>query len=481
MGHVRVGIVCAIYEAQKRADIQSMGKVYSFDCDAIMVGSFEDIFEGIQVAFELQNNKAVKVMLNLDQEKPEYLEYLKITKDVHACVSDYFQPFEEFLQSHPYTPSDIPQTDFVQLKRFIITAYNSIRHIDGSIIDKDILASKNELIKIIKHHSDFRSKSNQDMDVAYARVFLKQQENYGALMRRISRTQRELKEAHAQQKPLENNIKKRERDLGNHNNPRGHSFLVLQKNLKNMHRRYTELKRFINKQKKLLSGLVRVKDILSKRYFEVFQGVYESTAKDIDTRLTHMLNAKILQIDSMLWERAKKSSLVRDFFINSGIIGTYSTKTFLKYHLRHIDKKKANEEVKKLFVFLKYLENVGAKNIFMIKKDPNAIKHHRKILEDFNQGSHIYIVHDLEEILQISIKSSHANVALIDIEALGKNAFISIENFLKEMKKAHKSITLCLFVHTMASTALAQKLGITHFIKTPCRDDVFIDKMRELL
>ena len=150
------GVIKVMNEAQRNAEIKANGKIYILNYDLLGQGDIDNLFEGLELSFEAnKDNVVTSFSLNSKQERPEYLKVLEITKDVHACVNDYFSPFEHLLANYRNVAEDLPQENFLRMRRFLMTAYNDIRDIDMHIIDQDLSALKSELDKLARFFPTF--------------------------------------------------------------------------------------------------------------------------------------------------------------------------------------------------------------------------------------------------------------------------------------------------------------------------------------
>lgn len=225
------GIIKVMHEAQKVADVKATnGKTYSFSYDILEEGEIDNLFEGLEVSFEAnKENEITSIALNNKQERPDYLQFLEITKDIRACVFDYFSSFEHLLENYRDITPDLPQEDFLRMRRFLMTAYNDIRDIDMHIITKELSSLKSELDKIARYYSEFRQKSGYTVRYAYEKIFLTQQQKYLQLNEKITYTQNIITRAALQEKPLALQIQSREKELANHTDTNSKAYRLLKK------------------------------------------------------------------------------------------------------------------------------------------------------------------------------------------------------------------------------------------------------------
>lgn len=482
------GVIKTMNEAQRNAEIKANGKIYLLHYELLGQGEIGNLFEGLELSFEAnKENVVTSFSLNSKQERPEYLKFLEITKDVRTCVSDYFSPFEHLLANYRNVAEDMPQENFLRMRRFLMTAYNDIRDIDMHIIDKDLSSLKSELDKLARYYSEFRQQSGYTVRYAYEKIFLTQQAKYNQLNDTITRTQHLITRAALQEKPLALQIQSREKELAKYTDTSGKAYRLFEKNLKAMRKRYADLVYFIGKKRGDLEKLLRIRVIFIERYFATFRVEYEPLVKDFHHKLLFILNIKAAEFDHKLWTQAKQSRLVRNFFIKAGINGTYSSKTLLKYYLRSIDKEKAKEETLKLFSLLEYIESISTKNVVLIRRTFDIATSNKELLERFDKELKIKIVRDGEELFRLSKakkdKKPKIDLILAEFEVFGMQFFPFIERFRKELDNANTPTIFCLLTREISPNLMAQakNCGITHFLNSTCTDEEFIDAMREIL
>ena len=99
----------------------------------------------------------------------------------------------------------------------------------------------------------------------------------------------------------------------------GQEYLRFEKEVKMMRRTYVDLIQFIaTRQEWLAHERERLKKF-REVHFQEFVDVYAPMLRDIKNRFVGLLNSKAYDLDSELWDRAKKSQIVRKFFRDARI------------------------------------------------------------------------------------------------------------------------------------------------------------------
>ena len=260
-------------------------------------------------------------------------------------------------------------------------------------------------------------------------------------------------------------------------------YLRLEKEVKAMRRTYVDLIQFIATRQEFLvkerERLKKFKEIHKQEFIDV----YAPMLRDIKNRFITLLDSKAYDLDSELWDRAKKSQSVRRFFRDARIEGGFSSKTFLRYFLRGLDKNKASPKTKELFSLLKYLEEVSHKNVLVLRdSNVNALKY-KEVIEKIDSTLTVSTDSNPLNALKL-LASTRQDIVVLDEKIGDMNALDFIQNTKQVLKdKNTKPIIFCLVVAKMPDFEKAEeakKLGVQYFIPEQNMDALF-DSVRMAL
>lgn len=478
------GVITAIDEAKKSAAIKvdSSPTPLPFSLDRFL-GKPKELAVGLTVEVILgAKHEVLKVALLPEKPESEESPYLQLTKSVRECVILYFNDIRELLSRFKFTGEEAPQIDFLRIRRFLFTAYNDLYELDNAVYNPKLEQLRLELGRIQKDFEVFKRKINYPIKYAYDKVFLRQQGNYLKLEEKIETTQGLIRGATLQERPLGERLREKERELNLIEDKKSPAYVKLEKEAKELRRRYVDLLHYISVQRELLQKLLALSKEFTERYFQEFVDFYQPLSSELERRILWVLNTKAYELDSALWDRAKQSKLIRQFFVDSGIVGTYSSKTFLKYYLRSLDKEKLRHENRELFELLSYLESISKKNIFIMRPRYDSAVRCKYLLENFDKELDISIVKDPLDALKIN-DSVRPDIILLDIELAEIDVFEFAQKYRLVFDKEGRSTTFCLFVDELTSELFtkAKRAGIKHFLRSQSSDDEFIDSMRTIL
>lgn len=478
------GIITAIDDLKQEAliKVERSSAPFAFGFERFE-GARDDLFVGLEVEVVLSAKKEIaKVIPDKNAKKPENLKYLELTKSVEDCVVSYFNDIRELLSRYKSIDDSAPQIDFLRIRRFLFTAYNDLYDLDNSVYNPKLEHLRIELGKIQKEFELFRKKTGYPIKYSYDKVFLRQQGNYLKLEEKIEATQGFIRSATLKERPLADRLKEKEKKLLAIEDKKSQAYFDFEKEVKELRKRYVDLLHFISLQRDLLAELSALSKMFVERYFQEFVDLYQPLSMELERKLLWLLNTKAYELDSNLWDRAKQSKLIRQFFMDSGITGTYSSKTFLKYYLRSLDKDKLRNENKELFSLLAYLESISKKSIFVIRHRFEAAVRCKYLLENFDKELQVSIIKDPLDALKVN-DSVRPDIILLDMDLTGINPFELAQKYRQMFDAEGKSTLFCLFVNDLTSDLFthAKKVGIKHFLRNQATDDEFIDSMRTIL
>ena len=208
-------------------------------------------------------------------------------------------------------------------------------------------------------------------------------------------------------------LKEMEERFANRRDLNSPDYLQTQTSLKSFRKRYVDLLHYLSSQKEKLAKITKAGEQFEEQFYEPFLKSYLPFSKELKNDFIKILNSKAYELDCLLWQRAKQSLSVRRFFIEAGITGTYSSKTFLKYFLKSLDRSKIRQETKSLFDLLKYLETFSKKNILLIQKSVDDSKRYKEYLKNFDNDLNITTSNHPKEILN-SPKNTHYDVIVME-------------------------------------------------------------------
>lgn len=307
-----------------------------------------------------ENNQVYKT----SDHKSEYIkddEYIDdgievSTYTVEEALKLYFNPIDNIIGEPPSIINTKEQLDYFLSKRFLFTAYNNLRSLDSKIYEhSDIKEKINTIEKLEKAYYSLSEQINIPQ-YAFEMIFLSIQPEFIENQEEREKYLDAIPSLTDIINSLEPDLKRGEKSLSNTTNKKLKESLT--KKLKKIRGSYVDA---IHKRaclKEDLEELINLKEVYTKKYFKEFDKKLSILQVKYKDMIASILNYKAYDFDSHLWKNAVRSKSIQEYFKASGIKGTYSTETFLRYYLKTLDKDKLKDEQEDLFKLLKYFENM---------------------------------------------------------------------------------------------------------------------------
>lgn len=372
------------------------------------------------------------------------------------------------------------------MKRFLLTAYNDLYELDNSLADQKLEEKKNELLKLHDRYRSFKRVANYPLGYAFEKVFLQHQPNFQKILEKRNSTAQKISIFASKEKHLLYEIELKERELKKlikDGKKESHEYDIKEMALKSIRTQYVDNLHYVATQKEMLSLLSRQIENFRNRYFKDFVREFEPLVRFYDAKLVKILNVKAYEFDSILWEQAKQSKLIRQFFVDSGIEGTYSSKTFLKYYLRTLDKDKLNEQNKKLFSLLKYLESLSDENILIIRHSKETALKTKYLIENIDKELKVTITIDPSKTFKLAIKN-RPDIIILEYEMRLVDGVEYIRKFLELTPPDSSPPKFCVLVPENIDTQSIKnlkELGVKHIVSSNLSDEEFTDVLRRIL
>lgn len=290
------------------------------------------------------------------EPKPVKTVSSKPTFSVEETLTNYFQPVEFLIGEPPEVVNTREQLDFFLVKRFLMTAYNNLRSLDPALYEqKEVREKADELQRLHKAYQTVQSRV-ETPKLAFEIVFLRSQPEYLRFIRHKEHCLSRISALTQVEESLFPDIRKKEEELAKIPRDQEEKKNALEQELKNIRRHYVEA---IHENASLSEELVTMDDLkttYTEKYYDLFVGQLHQQGAYYLNVLGKILGYRAYSFDKLVWQNAEHSKPITEYFRQGGIVGGYSTLTYLKYYLKTLDKGKIDKEHKDLFKLLGYLE-----------------------------------------------------------------------------------------------------------------------------
>lgn len=477
-----VGFLIALNTQTKRALIEQAHnrRRYEFDL-RVWDADYKEISPNLEVEFELNDSKTQVVVVR-PKRNPKQDYTIHQTKSIKDCIYDHFGGIESLIKHYEKDINSKKELDFLRIKRFLFTAYNDLFELDSTISNTALSNLKSELGRLDREYEAFIKKVSYPPQYSYEKIFLMRQVEYTKNAELIETTQSIIKSATIQQASMGQTLKAMEDQFARRTDTRSASYTEASNNLKKFRKRYVDLLHYLSEQKDKLTKITKAGEEFSEQFFEEFLRSYLPLTNALKEDFIKLLNAKAFDLDCLLWQRAKRSLSVRRFFIKAGITGTYSSKTFLKYFLRSLDRNKIRNETRKLFDLLKYLEAFSKKNILLIQNSKDDSKRYTEYLKNFDSELQITTSNDPRDFLCLTQDNTEFHIIVMEWEVMDMN-IVDFKNKYIEIFKESAIPQFCAIMPKDGSNDSIfhmKENGVAYYV-TKGNIDQFIDMMRMIL
>lgn len=478
------GKLIVIDEEAKKGKIEQDLNQRVFDFDfAVWDTDSGEMAVGEEVEFEVEMRVVTHARI---KPKPIDPDEIPMTKLPNVCIEEFFARENEILLEYKDFIEGHLSLDFLRMRRFLLTAYNDLCEMDNLIENDELRKAKLEINHLWKEFENYVKKAQYTPAYAFEKIFLSKQTEYIKVEKDIEAAQLALNNAKAQCQVLGNNLdasEKRLQRMASGSGRGGQEYLRFEKEVKMMRRTYVDLIQFIaTRQEWLAHERERMKKF-REVHFQEFVDVYAPMLRDIKDRFVGLLNSKAYDLDSELWDRAKKSQIVRKFFRDARIEGGFSSKTFLRYFLRGLDRNKASPKTKELFSLLKYLEEISHKNVLVLRGSAVDALKYKEVIEKIDSTLTVSVDKNPINALKL-LATTRQDIVVLD-EQIGEMSALDFIQNTKQLpqKEPAKPIIFCLVVTKLPDYEKAEeakRLGVQYFIPEQNMDALF-DSVRMAL
>ena len=439
-------------QAQNAQVEQDLNKrVFDFPFD-VWEDEISELKKGVEVEFVVEMKAVTKIHL---KPKPIDPDEIPVTKPARVCIEEYFARENEILSGYSDFVEGHLKLDFIRMRRFLLTAYNDLCAMDANIENDVLKKLKQEVLHLSKEYLSYHKKTQYALNYAFEMIFLARQTEYNKTITHIDEIQSSLANAQAQTNALSGTLAAGEKTLGKRDDKGSKEYAEIEKEVKQMRKRYVDLLNFIGNQKDaLVSETARLKRFRDD-HFEAFSAVYTPMTDDIKTRFIALLDTKAYDFDTTLWSRAKYSQVIKHFFRNSRIEGSFSSKTFLRYFLRGLDKSKLSPKSKELFDLLHYLENTNRKKLLIVRETMVNILKYRQVIEKIDSSLLITMDNDPLNALK-TLAQNPQDIIVID-EKIGNVSALGFIKTYKEMPNANPKVAFVVIVQELPKSEIISK------------------------
>lgn len=500
------------------SDITGIGQVraennksYTFEvANWIFSENFPE--KGMEVEFELEDNKIVRIaqkteltllekLKKEEQEKKRESEInlnkqesieqkianelgfssISVSLSYQRCLELYFDEYLKKIEKNLALLSQNRIANYFLMKRFLITAYNTLMSIDKRVSHHMRLKEiKDEFEEIQTMYTKLVKFSKLPKNEIFERAFLEYQSDFLKVKAKKEELSARLNELLKEEVELAIKIKRLEENILKLS---GDEKLDEIEKLKIVKSTYADVVQEISDSRNKIDYLNKMITDFMQQHISEFLKPGKAHIHDLEKKLLKILDAMTFEFDYILWNLAKNSRMIRNKFEEAGIEGSFCTKTFIKYYLLRLDPSKLTDFNQKLTELLEKIEKEYKKLIFLYLNDVHKMSQIKHILEFYNKDYQVHEIKSIKELIYLAQKKS-PDVLILSFKINDIDALQIGRLYFSKIKRAFTDIYVFYKSGENPSRDELRRNGIRHIIKEPQDKHQFetlIEKLAKLL
>ena len=307
------------------------------------------------------------MLRDYSKKKTSILLQIELTISVEECLEYYFQTLIEPIEERMHYYEMRKTLDYRLMRRFLETAFKSLKELDNAFFSKDLLDLKKDLVYTNSLYEEFRKKTSLPEQL-YEQIFLRKQEEYKKTKEKTDRNTLEIGSLDTYCKTISSKINDAKALIEglNTNSP---DYKKYSSELKTLKTREADYLHKLFNLKEETAHLKLVVKTFERTHLRDFKEVLEEYVNELTPEFLSVINSQAYVYDKELWKKARESKHIKKYFENTNITGTLSSRTYLKYFIKNIDRNKAMGANKELFGLLEYLESNEKIKIVIVSDD----------------------------------------------------------------------------------------------------------------
>lgn len=406
---------------------------------------------------------------------------IPVTLSPHRCARLFLDPHCTELERYAYAEGE-ERMDYQLMKRFIFTAHNNLVEMDLSIQQSRVIQPLEELTRLKKWYEELERFLEKPVEVIAEALFFQKQEGFGGV-RKDMEARIELVKSHKNRAEISKRqltlLKNQLQEL-----PKGSK--AYQEKLEKYKRgngEYVDRIHEISKLKTEIEKLYGAIETFKKEQTTAFVSLFLEEARQAKGRMLETLDKLAYRFDTVLWEVARESPVIRRFFSDAKIEGSFSSKTYLRYFINQLDEDNLSDELQRLKELSEYLEKVNTKSVFVLVADSEEAMEIKAQVERVDKDFRVTAAAGVDRI-EIELRQGRRiDLLIVDYDLRYRNGLDLVRELWKrfpEMKK--RTATMLRFLRpTYEQVNEAGRAGV-HFMSWIGKDRTTLaEKVRMVL
>ncbi|MFA6143941.1 MAG: hypothetical protein WC691_03985 [Sulfuricurvum sp.] len=270
--------------------------------------------------------------------------------DAYMCsINNNLQEFSDY-------ENTTLSIDFLKMRRFLITTYNTLIDLDLELKQSIITDILKELNVVTTIYDSFQQKSKQ-IKRAFHDLFLNCHDDFVKAQYKLESNKLAIGKHSGNITKAEATIAKLTH-IFEKTSPTSPNFILIQEKIKKVRTIATDEIHHKRTLEVANIGLIQFTEMIKNENEESFTVKYRTQAKIINQKIIALLNKMAFRFEASLWEKARQSKRIKNHFRESEVKGKLCSLTYLKYYLQSLDKEKLSQSHRELITLLPYIENL---------------------------------------------------------------------------------------------------------------------------
>lgn len=436
---------------------------------------------GLQVTFVRSGEIAVDIAIDPEQpqnENPNSESTIHSEKEIISTeyvINSYFRTINAEVDGLAHYSSAEHAIDFGRLRRFLLTTYNNLLELDSTIRQSNVSTVKNDLTYLSGIYDEFRTRARY-VKRAFHDLFLSKNKEFMEAQQKLE-TNKELIAQHETNIKLAQNALENLERLATQTPPTSEYYPVIARKRKAAKAKIVDEihhKRELTEENAQLIGFI---EMIINENEESFSGKFSVQARKFDEKITILINKLAYTFDTQLWQSARKSKPIKDYFRRSHIKGRLSSITYLKYYLQSLNQEKLSDENRELFEIVEYLQSLRKQTILYLSNDIDKVMRLKPAIASVDKTIRTEMTMDFDKAFD-AIVTKDPSLIFVDFQG----------DFKKLVKKLHEhqmleeaNLVLVVEKSNDKIAELAQRMHIEHILQMQVSPLAFTHEVSRIL
>ncbi len=401
---------------------------------------------------------------------------------VPDAIDEYFKKTVLELMSFEKGDSHTRKMNYDIMKQFLNTAFNNLKEIDSKFVDQKLLFLKDRLESVVRLSLDMRRRLAYAIETSYENVFLKKQFEYIEMYEQFETAKEDIQKARSElglTTSQSDEAKEKIKTLPKNSEAYNETLSLIKRlNGKNVDKVHE-----IKELGTLIEELDKKMDEFKARYFDEFKEVFSQKSDDIKVDIKNATDILAYRFDRQIWRRAKQSRAIKEHFGDGQVRGLISSKTYLEYHVSHIDEKIASESSLRLLKYLSEFNKTNKLMVALVGTNAQLLPQRKMLAESIDSSVSATIYVDQKVFLKDYEKYYH-DVVIADFTLRECNVLELYKDFKEKFKETCEHTEFCINIsarNKQADLAIIRSIGLSTIFTDMMSRDQFIKQLFNIL